>query len=115
MAKRTKSPTEHPLKPQHERTVRVLRVDEESTLETPVDDAGLSLDDLGQAYAAVLNRGAVPYEGEPSETAENPALDNGESTSDEPLPTPASDIDCDLSPQSILEAMLFVGHPQGEP
>jgi segregation and condensation protein B len=118
MARRPKTPSEPAIKPQRQPPVRVLRVEDEPSSPMPVDDAGLSLEDLGQAYAAALNRGSVPYEDEPPptpETAQNQADADAPTLIDEPLPPPASDADCDLSPQSILEAMLFVGHPLGEP
>jgi segregation and condensation protein B len=94
-------------------------MDESPDAELPVDDSGLSLEDLGQAYASLLQRGGIPYEEEQTESsghlAESPAEHGIEAALEtEPLP-PISDAACDLSPQSILEAMLFVGHPQNEP
>lgn len=78
------------------------------------DDQGLSLDDLGQAYAALLNKGADPYP-QPDEGADEvsaePAADEEFAVD---LPG-ADDAGCEISPRSILEAMLFVGHPTGEP
>jgi segregation and condensation protein B len=78
------------------------------------DDQGLSLDDLGQAYAALLNKGADPYP-QPDESAEEaPTAKSAEEEFAVDLPG-ADDAACDISPRSILEAMLFVGHPTGEP
>lgn len=91
-------------------------MDEPTGPEVPVDDSGLSLEDLGQAYAALLNRGGVPYE-EPQESdaASETAEDDCETGPDSKPLSLASDAICELSPKSILEAMLFVGHPQNEP
>ncbi|MCI0361390.1 MAG: SMC-Scp complex subunit ScpB [Planctomycetaceae bacterium] len=76
------------------------------------DDQGLSLDELSRAYAAILSKGADPYpEAERAERArsiEPPA----------PLPAEAAqpeDDQCEIVPKTILEAMLFVGHPANEP
>jgi segregation and condensation protein B len=118
MRKRHKTdPPEPGIKPHREPRVRVLRMDEPPEAEFPLDDSGLSLEELGQAYAAVLNRGGVPYE-ESQEHEPRPANDLPDAIAAElesvPLP-PVSDVACDLSPKSILEAMLFVGHPQNEP
>jgi segregation and condensation protein B len=79
-------------------------------------DEGLSLDELSQAYAALLKKGSDPYS-DPSEAAdrahaEQPALP----LAIEPAPThDEDDAACEITPQSILEAILFVGHPTGEP
>lgn len=121
MARRAKQTSDPAIKPDRQTRVRVLRMEEpeqEPPLEdSAVDDSGLSLEDLGQAYAALLNRGGVPYE-EPAEASpaeEELVEDHLEaSLESEPLP-PVSDAACELSPKSILEAMLFVGHPQNEP
>jgi segregation and condensation protein B len=118
MARRPKkNATDPAIKPGREPRVRVLRMDEPAEPELPLDDSGLSLEDLGQAYAALLNRGGVPYE-ERQEHEIQPAADLPAeieaALESEPLP-PVSDAACELSPQSILEAMLFVGHPQNEP
>ena len=112
-----KDPTEPAIKSGRTPRIRVLRMDEPAELETQVDDSGLSLEDLGQAYAALLNRGGVPYE-EPAEQSEQPASEVADeieaALESEPLPL-VSDLACELSPKSILEAMLFVGHPLNEP
>lgn len=75
------------------------------------DDQGLSLDQLSQAYAAILNRGADPYPDKP-EAVEEPA--EPLAASEQPAEA-ADDSACGITPRSILEAMLFVGHPTGEP
>ncbi len=61
-----------------------------------------SLDELGQAYAELLQQGEDPYE----------------PPSDQPPPEPEEEQEqssCPLSPRSILEAILFVGHPEHRP
>jgi len=82
-------------------------------LAPPEADAGLSLDQLNQAFASMLGGGADPYAPviEPVEeiaVGEPPpeTWQSAESTSDD---------DCEITPRSIFEAMLFVGHPQNEP
>jgi segregation and condensation protein B len=103
------------------------------------DDAGISLEELGQTYAALLAKGTDPYldDGE-SQAAEQSALDealagrpeislddeSGEfagglsSSLSKPLRRVVDGNDdegCEITPRSILEAILFVGHPQSEP
>lgn len=75
-------------------------------------NVGLSLDQLGAALAGMLNSGDDPY---------TPATGDTGSVAGEQLaavePTHAEDTDdaCEVTPRSILEAMLFVGSPQNEP
>jgi len=107
------------------------------------DDAGISLEELGQTYAALLAKGADPYP-EESETAtseeseldaalasiapEEGDGDERETTSGNggspaiagqvPLRRVVDGDDergCEITPRTILEAILFVGHPQSEP
>lgn len=85
------------------------------------DDQGLSLEELGDAYAALLGKGADPY-AEPEQAGEGDDLAAEGETAEiaEPayVPPPmrgADDEACEITPKSILEAILFVGHPQGEP
>ncbi|MFM9117421.1 MAG: SMC-Scp complex subunit ScpB [Planctomycetota bacterium] len=124
-----------------------------------VDDGGLSLEELSEAYAALMG-GADPYQAAPapadavdyrdSETAHDsldgypsaaPNSDGAINATDESgledddeselavgresqrkaadevafeeSTTPAPP--CEISPRTILEAMLFVGHPAGQP
>jgi segregation and condensation protein B len=93
------------------------------------DDQGLSLEDLGQAYAALLNKGADPYPeageaverageaaeqgGVPERAGAGKGGDSGEEVT--PVLRGADEAACEVTPRSILEAMLFVGHPTGEP
>lgn len=81
------------------------------------DDSGLSLEELAQTYAAIVNRGADPYVAppptpEPTIAADNSTLPIREALAAE---TPVVEADCEISPRSILEALLFVGHPQNQP
>jgi segregation and condensation protein B len=88
------------------------------------DDAGFSLEQLGRDLAGDDDPRAVPYREAEGEPAHQPASDAAEAAS-APLPTAAQveklvaeeafDERCDLSPRSILEAMLFTGHPSNEP
>ena len=78
------------------------------------DQDGLSLADLSEAYAAMLNQGADPY----------PEMDDRSTAPAAPLPEAdepptiirGEDEDaCEVTPRSILESILFVGHPSNEP
>jgi segregation and condensation protein B len=104
------------------------------------EDSGISLEELGQTYAALLSKGADPY----SEAGEEAPSDQtqleevlAKSSHDESdqerretasglpsAPTQAplrrvvdgdDDRACEITPRTILEAILFVGHPQSEP
>ena len=64
MAKRAKKPT-NPATPanrvEREMRPRVVRMEQTSEPDPPpIDDSGISLEDLGQAYAALLHQGEVP-------------------------------------------------------
>jgi segregation and condensation protein B len=88
----------------------------------PADDQGLSLDALSRTYAQLLGSGEDPYPSEPDadgETSEPGASEASgpleqESDSGPPGGTEPDD-GCQVWPGSILEAMLFVGHPTNEP
>ena len=85
--------------------------------QSPAEDQGLSLEELSTAYAELLQRGSSPYD-EP--VRPEASLDEViPPVSDEalavPLETSTADAGCDLSPRSILEAMLFVGNSQNQP
>ena len=75
----------------------------------PRDPAELSVDQLSQAFANLMT--------DPDEEA-NPAPDSPTEAVDSP-PPPAVDAepeeDTAVTPESIVEAILFVGHPQNEP
>ena len=76
------------------------------------DDHGLSLEQLSDSFARLLGQGDVPYESpdEPNEDADPARL-----FIDEPSESVDVDENCLVSPRSILEAILFVGHPQNQP
>lgn len=89
------------------------------------DDQGLSLEELGQTYAALLAASDTPaldpYP-DPEADAASTGVEDEEAeaiaAADE-IPTRVLDGDddaaCEITPRSILEAILFVGHPQNEP
>ncbi len=70
------------------------------------DSAGLALDELSQTLAGMIERGADPYVALPPEAVES-----------EPLPIASAPTEeaCEVTPRSILEALLFVGSPTNEP
>lgn len=74
----------------------------------PAGDAGLSLDELSAAFAEMLNTGEDPYAGEDGDETE--AGDVAGATTTQPASGPT-----DVSPLSILEALLFVGDPKNQP
>lgn len=81
------------------------------------DDSGLSLEELAQTYAALLNKGSDPYVEPPVTPEPTAAAEKSELPIREALAAaaPAVEDDCEVSPRSILEALLFVGHPQNQP
>ena len=83
------------------------------------DDQGLSLEELGRAYAALLKKGeADPYpEADGAAAAGDPRRILTQDADIEPAPPArgADDGACPITPRSILEAILFVGHPANEP
>jgi segregation and condensation protein B len=103
---------------------------------TPSDDAGLSLEELSEAYASLLSDGADPYSPVPNVgedglggLAADGEIDADEEAVGEELSSVAGDesaveeddtrlpaaAEVEISPRTILEAMLFVGHPAHEP
>jgi segregation and condensation protein B len=84
----------------------------------PQEEQGLSLDQLSEAYAQLLEKGIDPYR-EPAPPADLPEGLLPETEEVEPAGSTGdnnvADDGCPISPRSILEAMLFVGHPQNEP
>lgn len=73
------------------------------------ENAGLALDELSAALAGMLTRGEDPYSAGSQEAAED------EPTAPETSRAAEADDACEITPKSILEAMLFVGSPQNEP
>lgn len=89
-------------------------------------DQGLSLEKLSESFARLLDQGEEPYRPEEAAVAGQTAGVSGraEATAGEVCgdndpadPNDASPKDdaCPLTPRSVLEAMLFVGHPENEP
>lgn len=80
------------------------------------DEEGFSLDDLGAAYArAMVESGLLPAVPEPVSQEEVNGPDEEQDT--ESLSTDRH-VDSDeggISPLSIVEAALFVGHPENKP
>jgi segregation and condensation protein B len=74
------------------------------------DEQGISLDELGQAYAQLIGEGEDPYD--PPESAPPSSAEDvvSQQADDE-----QADAACELCPRSILESILFVGHPNNEP
>lgn len=90
----------------------------------PGPEEGLSLDQLSAAFARAMagqSESAGEWASQPAE-ADPPDAVLAEDLSDASeglLPTiddhPPDDDPCELSPRSIFEAMLFVGHPENKP
>jgi segregation and condensation protein B len=79
------------------------------------DDQGMTLDNLSTAFAELLGRGDEPYE---TEGDSSPVASQADSIAPTETPTGAANEDddaCEVTPRSILEAMLFVGNPDGTP
>ncbi len=77
-------------------------------LDNVEDDQGISLEELSRTYAELVGSGLDPYEALPP-----PEDDVATLVADVGGPEPPPE--CELSPRSILEAVLFVGHPHNEP
>ena len=83
----------------------------------PDEDEGTSLTDLSGAYAELINSGEDPYQAVESEESAIPieeAENDLQSTQPVSVAITAEE-EAELSPRSILEAMLFVGDPTGQP
>jgi segregation and condensation protein B len=74
------------------------------------DEPGISLDELSEAYAQLMGKGSDPYElhdeQPPAEATPAEAIVQQQPPSEEEV--------CDICPRSIVEAILFVGHPTNE-
>ena len=68
------------------------------------DEEGLSLDQLSQAFAQMLGQGSDPY------TAAAPT-DEELIVEEDHGGAPSPDDHCEITPRTIVEAMLFVGSP----
>ena len=71
-------------------------------------EAGLSLNQLSEALAGMFRSGDLPYD-KPA------AAGTGEAEPEVETEVAEQDDDFEVTPRSILEALLFVGHPQNEP
>ena len=83
-----------------------------------VKDHGLSLEQLSETYAALLGSGDDPFEKAPDSRQKPIDDDSVAAEVEELLKEHDERIDdqfCEISPKSILEAMLFVGHPENQP
>jgi segregation and condensation protein B len=83
----------------------------------PREEEGLSLESIGQAFAEMLATGDDPYTSPPDADAD-PLLAAANEAGDPAAPevsSSAADAFCELSPRSILEAMVFVGTPDNQP
>jgi segregation and condensation protein B len=76
-------------------------------LKQPASDVGISLDQLSAAFAEMVSSGDDPY-GEKVDEQE------ADVEADDALQEADTDDACELSPRSILEAMLFVGSPTNQ-
>jgi len=81
--------------------------------QAPPADGGLSIDKLAQAFAAMMGTGD-PY-AQPADEADVVKVDASPVLDDDALTSVSDDADCRVCPESILEAILFVGLPDGAP
>ncbi len=79
-----------------------------SAVRPPDDPQGISLDQLSGAFAEMLGSGSDPYD-EAHDPAVEPEVPVDEAQVAHELAA------CGVSPRSIFEAMLFVGHPENRP
>ncbi|MBM4003385.1 MAG: SMC-Scp complex subunit ScpB [Planctomycetes bacterium] len=82
-------------------------------MDEPVSELGLSLTELSETYAALLGEGNDPYRPVPEPT-DVLGRSVGELAAEPAVSLPAyhGQAPDDLEPIAILEAMLFVGHPE---
>ncbi len=87
-----------------------------ASFQKPPEGEGLSLDKLNRAFAAMLGTGDDPY-ATPAEPTDDPIQAALATDPSEPslVAAGAHDARCEINPRSILEAMLFVGLPSGQP
>jgi len=95
-----------------------------------VDDQGISLEELGKTYAQLVDKGKDPYDSDqvddrddrvPASTVETEAgaqpakMFGAFDDQAEEISPDETEPEVELCPRSILEAVLFVGHPNGDP
>jgi len=83
-------------------------------LHAPPADGGLSIDRLAQAFAAMMGT-ADPYVAGDAKPADDVVQVDASPDLDDGFSSTADDATCRVSPSSILESLLFVGLPGGEP
>ena len=71
------------------------------------EEQGISLDQLSQAFAQMLGQGSDPYA--PADSGAAIQAEFIEAETDDPVSS--ADDGCEITPQTIVEAMLFVGSP----
>lgn len=76
-------------------------------------EEGLSLEQLTAAFQQLLSTGEEPYA--PAADPEAPLAPEPAQAAQAGTADPTVDDRCEVTPRSILEALLFVGHPQNEP
>ena len=81
--------------------------------QAPPADGGLSIDKLAQAFAAMMGTGD-PY-AQPAAEAEVVKVDASPVLDDDGFASASDETVCRVCPETILEAILFVGLPDGEP
>ncbi len=74
-------------------------------------DQGLSLDQLSQAYVNLISRGSEPHEDASDNRDDLPDEEPADATEGRE----SADELCEVTPRSILEAILFVGTPDNTP
>jgi segregation and condensation protein B len=77
-------------------------------------DTGLSLDQLSHAFAAMFASGDDPYSA-PADAEDDQLLAEANDADAGAVTQTSADAACEISPQTILEAMLFVGTPDNRP
>ena len=102
MAKRTPQPTPEPDAP----------TPQPAGFQATPADGGLSIDKLAQAFAAMMGTGD-PY-AQPSGETDVMKVDASPLLDDDGFASSSDDASFRVCPESILEAILFVGLPSGE-
>jgi segregation and condensation protein B len=72
------------------------------------DDQGISLEELSESFAQLIGEDKTPSAADAESDVDSEADDGDEMEL-------SLDDDCPTTPKTILEAMLFVGHPSNEP
>lgn len=76
----------------------------------PEEESEPSLDQLSRAFAAAMGRNQESISKPPADDSDSRTHD-----SEQHDVRPDPDVGCPISPKTILEAILFVGHPENEP